>query len=187
MHKVEAERQPELLADEVAGRSGPRGSEVVFAGAGFDEADKVSDRLDRQRRMNRKHQGCADRDGHRIEVFIRIVGDFVVQGWVDDDVGRNNEYGVAVGCCPCPLTHADIAASTAYVLDVELFPEMLGQTLRDQAAEYIRRTAGRVGNDHTYRSRWIGLRLRPRDPRDGRERGGGRGQMQKIFGGEVSF
>src|SRR5262249_43693289 len=36
--------------------------EVVFAGAGFDEADKVSDRLDRQRRMNRKHQGCADRD-----------------------------------------------------------------------------------------------------------------------------
>src|SRR5262249_48959754 len=115
--------------------------------------------------MNREHRGRGDRDAHRVEVFIRIVGDFVVQGRVDDDVGWNNEYGVAVGCCPCPLTHADIAASTAYVLDVELFPEMLGQTLRNQAAEYIRRTTGRVGNDHTYGSRWIGLRLRK--PRQG--------------------
>src|SRR5262249_54021104 len=77
------------------------------------------------------------------------------------------------GCCPCPLTHADIAASTAYVLDVELFPEMLGQTLRNQAAEYIRRTTGRVGNDHTYGSRWIGLRLRkPRQGPDLDERWG---------------
>src|SRR5262249_498332 len=122
---------------------------------------------------------------HRVEVFIRIVGDFVVQGRVDDDVGWNNEYGVAVGCCPCPLTHADIAASTAYVLDVELFPEMLGQTLRDQAAEYIRRTAGRVGNDHTYGSRRIGLRSRK--PRHGRHRSSARGQMQKLSAGKFHF
>src|SRR5262249_52424121 len=182
MHKVEPERQPELLADEVCGRSGPRGSEVVFAGAGFDEADKVSDRLDRQRRMNRKHQGCADRDGHRVEVFIRIIGDFVVQGWVDDDIGRNNEYGVAVRCCPCRLTHTDVAASTADVLDVELFPEMLGQALRDQAAEYIRRTTGRVWNDHTHGACRIGLR--PGDPRDDRQRGSARCQMQELSAGK---
>ena len=39
-------------------------------------------------------------------------------------------------------------------------------------------------DDDAHRPRRIGLR--PRDARDGRERGGARGQMQKLFGGEVS-
>src|SRR5262245_59566182 len=137
MHKIEPERQPELLADEVSWRSGPAGSEVVLAGAGFDEADEVPDRLHRQQRMNCEHRGCSDRDRDWVEIFVGIVGDLVIQGRVDDEVGRTDEYGFAVSCCPCPLTLADIAASTAYVLDVKLFPEMLGQALRDQAPEYI--------------------------------------------------
>ena len=91
MHKVEPERQPELLADKVSWRSGPAGSEVVLAGAGFDEADEVPDRLHRQRRMNCEHRGCSDRDGDWVEIFVGIVGD-LIQGRVDDEVGRNNEY-----------------------------------------------------------------------------------------------
>ena len=80
------------------------------------------------------------------------------------------------------MTHADIAASTAYVLDVKLFPEMLGQALRDQAAEYIRRTTGRVWNDHTNGSCRIGLRSC--NPRHGRQRGSAHCQMQKISAGK---
>src|SRR5215467_362201 len=185
MHKVEPERQPELLADEVSWRSGPAGSEVVLAGARFDEADEVPDRLHRQRRMNREHRGCSDRDRDWVEIFVGIVGDLVIQGRVDDEVGRNNEYGIAVRCCPCPLTHADIAASTAYVLDVKLFPEMLGQALRNQAAEYIRRTTRRVWNDHTHGSCRIGLR--ESDARCGRQRGSTGGHMQKISAGKFHF
>src|SRR5262249_35281462 len=116
---------------------------------------------------------------------IRIIGDLVVQGRVDDDIGRNNEYGVAVRCCPCRLTHTDVAASTADVLDVELFPEMLGQTLCDQAAEYIRRTTGRVWNDHTHGSCRIGLR--PSSARHGRQRSSARGQTQKISAEKFHF
>ena len=39
-------------------------------------------------------------------------------------------------------------------------------------------------DDDAHRPRRIGLR--PRDPRDGRQRGSARCQMQKMFGGEVS-
>src|SRR6516164_10927704 len=109
-------------------------------------ANSGPDRLHRQRRMNCEHRGCSHRDCDWVEIFVGIVGDLVIKGRVDNEVGRNNEYRISVRCCPCPLTHADIAASTAYVLDVKLFPEMLGQGLRDQAAEYIRRTTGRIWN-----------------------------------------
>src|SRR4029453_11777053 len=132
-----------------------------------------------------EHRGCSDRDRDWVEILVGIVGDLVIQGRVDDEVGRNNEYGIAFRCCPCPLTHADIAASTAYVLDVKLFPEMLGQALRDQAAEYIRRTTGRVWNDHTHRPRRIGLR--PCDVQRKRQRGSARCQMQKISAGKFHF
>ena len=40
-------------------------------------------------------------------------------------------------------------------------------------------------DDHAHRPRRIGLR--PRDARDGRQRGSARGQMQKLSGGEVSL
>ena len=44
---------------------------------------------------------------------------------------------------------------------------------------------GREADDDAHRPRRIGLR--PRDPRHGRQRGSARGQMQKMFGGEVSY
>jgi hypothetical protein len=62
---------------------------------------------------------------------------------------------------------------------------MLGQALRDQAAEYIRRTTGRVWNDHTHGSCRIGLR--ESDARGGRQRGSARGQTQKLSAGKFHF
>src|SRR6516162_2558968 len=116
---------------------GSWGSKIVLAGMGFDEADEVPDRLHRQRRMNCEHRGCSDRDRDWVEIFVGIVGDLVIQGRVDDEVGRNNEYGIAVRCCPCPLTHSDVAAGTTNVFDIELFSEMLGQLLCDETGEYV--------------------------------------------------
>src|SRR6266699_2639308 len=106
------------------------------------------------------------------------TGSALIQGRIDDDGGRNHEHGIAVGRCLCPLTHTDVAASTANVFDIELFSETLGQLLCDEASEYVGRTAGRERNDHTHRPRRIGLRAR--DPRDGRQRGSAGGQMQKL-------
>ena len=62
---------------------------------------------------------------------------------------------------------------------------MLGQALRDQAAEYIRRTTGRVWNDHTHGSCRIGLRASKTG--DGRQRGSARSQMQKNPAGKFHF
>src|SRR5215831_13624998 len=99
-------------------------------------------------------------------------GHSVIQGWIDDDGVRNHEHGIAIRRCLCPLTHSDIAASTANVFDIELFSEMFGQLLCDEASEYVGRTAGRERNDHTHRPCRIGLR--PRNARHGRQRDGGR-------------
>src|SRR6516225_4298539 len=93
-------------------------------------------------------RGCSDRDRDWVEIFVGIGGDLVIQGRVDDEVGRNNEYGIAVRCCPCPLTHSEVAAGTTNVFDIELFSEMLGQLLCDETGEYVGWTAGCERHDH---------------------------------------
>src|SRR5262245_17420536 len=80
--------------------------------------------------------------------------------------------------CPGPLTHADIPAGAAYVVDVELLSEMLGQLLCDEASEHVGRTARRVRNDHSHCSRGIGLR--PSEARHGGESSRASGQIQEL-------
>src|SRR5262249_61099654 len=65
--------------------------------------------------------------GHGREVLERIVGDLPIEARIDD-VARGYEHdGVTVGCGACGVAHADIAASTNLVLDVELLSEILGK------------------------------------------------------------
>jgi hypothetical protein len=82
----------------------------------------------------------------------------------------------------CRSGHADIAAGAGYVFDVELFSEVLRQSLCDEAGDYVRRTGGRVGNDYAHRPRRIDLR--PSEARDGRQRGSARCEMEKISAAE---
>jgi hypothetical protein len=77
---------------------------------------------------------------------------------------------------------ADIAAATRPVVDNKLLAEPLRQPLSHQAREDVGRAARRERHDDAHRPRRIGLRKS--EARDGRERGGTRGQVQKISAAE---
>src|SRR6516164_1064445 len=80
---------------------------------------------------------------------------------------------------------ADVARSARPVLDDEWLAEALGQPLTDQAREDVGRAAGRKADDDAHRPRRIGLR--PCDTRNGRQRGGARGQLQECAAGKSHF
>src|SRR5262249_38112649 len=64
--------------------------------------------------------------------------------------------------------------------------KLLAEPLRQPLAHQTGRDVGRSGrgdwHDQTHRPRWIGLR--PSKARDSRERGSGRGHMQKLPAGK---
>src|SRR5258705_12689883 len=153
MHEIETERQAELLADEMGRRTGSRGGKAVCRGIGFDQRNEVLHRPDRQRWMNRQDYRRGDSNRYGVEVLVGVVGYGVVHGRIDDDIWRNDEQGVAVGCRFCSLTHADAAAGATYVFDVILLSETLRQFLSDEAGQYVSRTAGGVRNYHPHRPR----------------------------------
>ena len=79
---------------------------------------------------------------------------------------------------PCA---ADVEG-TRPVLDDEWLAEPLRQLLTHQAREDVSWAASGKGDDHAHRARRIGLR--PGDPRDRRQRGSGRSQMEKLSAGK---
>ena len=178
MHEIEAERHAEQFAGEMGRRPDPRRSVAVGAGVRFDERDQVLDRLRRQRRVDREHLGRGDRDRDRVEVPVRIIGNFAVKAGIDDVGGSVGDEGrVTVRRrLRCPA-HADIAARTRHVLDVELFSKTLGQLLCDQPGDHVGLAAGRISNDQAHRPGRIGLR--GGDPGYGRGDGGARCQTKK--------
>src|SRR5262245_23509114 len=185
MDEVEATRQPELIAYKMSRCTWAAGTVTIFARMSIDEGDEVLDRVGRQRWIDREHNSRGDRERYRIEIVMRIVGNLVVQAGIDDVVGWNDHHRVTVGCRVCRSGHADIAAGAGYVFDVELFSDLLRQRLCDEAGDYVGRSGGRIGNDHTHRSGWIGLRAS--ETRHRRQRGGARGQMQKSSAGKFHF
>src|SRR6266702_6054062 len=122
--------------------------------------------------MDGEYRGRGDGNRYRVEVLVGIVRYRVVHGRVDDDIWWNHKDGVTVGCRSRSLTHADIAAGTSDVLDVELFSEMFGQFLCGKARQDVGRTGGCVRNDHTHWPRRIRLRRRSHreNGREGRTR-----------------
>src|SRR5262245_42410326 len=72
----------------------------------------------------------------------------------------------------------DVAGGSRPVLDDERATELLGEPFGNQASVDVVRAAGRKTNNEAHRPRRISLR--PSEPRDGRQRGSARGQMQKL-------
>src|SRR4029077_8259931 len=76
---------------------------------------------------------------------------------------------------------ADSAASSRTVVDNKWVAKPLLQPLSHRTCEEVARAAGGKSDDDTHRPRRIGLR--PRNPRDDRQRGT-RCQMQKFAAGK---
>src|SRR5207237_8611652 len=101
-----------------------------------------------------------------------------------DRVTRSDQQErIAVGRRTHDRLGADIAAGAWPVLDDKWLAEPLRQPLTHQAREDVLRAARGKADDDTHRPRWI--TLRPCGPRDGRERGSARGQMQEFAAGEL--
>src|SRR4051812_7019180 len=98
MNKVEPKRQPKVLADQVWRRAGPRRGKTVFCAAGPDQRDQILDVLNRERWMDRQHRGRSHRNRYSVKILVGVVGYSLVHGRVDDDVWRNDQDRIAVGC-----------------------------------------------------------------------------------------
>src|SRR5258706_316380 len=72
----------------------------------------------------------------------------------------------------------DIARGTRSVLDDKLLAKSLREPLSNQPSSNVDPASGGSANDDSYRPR--GICLCPSDARHGRQRGGARGQMQKL-------
>src|SRR6516162_4711643 len=107
-----------------------------------------------------------------------VVVEFFEQCCIDCCGSADHEERIAV----CRRTHdrlyTDIATTARTVLDEELLTEPLRQKLTNEARSNVVHATGCKWENDSHRPRWIGLR--PRDPRDGRERGSARGQMQNM-------
>jgi hypothetical protein len=119
---------------------------------------------------------------HRRDVADEVEAEVRVERRIDGVCRDRQHQRVAVGRRPDDELGADIAGGARPVLDDERLFEPFRQPLRHQPRDDVGRAAGDDGDDQTHRPRRIGLR--PRDPRDDRQRGSARGQMQEFATGK---
>src|SRR5262249_36919869 len=116
-------------------------------------------------------------DEIEIELIVKHVGDPVS--------GNDQKQRMAVGGRTRHCLGGDLTLRARSVLDDEWLAETLRQPLTNQAREDVSWTAGRKAEHDPHRSRRVGLR--ESDARDGRQRGGARGQAEKISPGKFHF
>src|SRR5262245_53215503 len=148
----------------------------------------MSDKFQKGRRWNKGAQHQDERQTNdsrdRHDIANEIVIEFVVKCRVDRVIRVDQEQRIAVGRGLHDHFGPDIPTGARSIVDDERLAQSLVQPLADQSSEDIVRAARRKGNDQAPRTRWIGLC--PRPARYCRNRGSARGQVQKIYGGQVA-
>jgi hypothetical protein len=144
--------------------------------------DELGNRLGWNRGMNHHDVDRAQQACDRFNITNEIEIKLGIEHRVNRVRRRDEKECVAVGGRPYDRLRADITAATRSVLDHEWLAKALRQPLADQAGDNVGWSARGKTDDDAHRPRWIGLR--PRDPRDGRQRSSGRGQMEKISAGK---
>src|SRR5262245_4851003 len=119
---------------------------------------------------------------YRRDVAEKRETKVVVKRRVDRRRRVNHEECVAVWRRLHDYLGSDIGAGACPILDDERLAEALGELLADQARDNVSSAAGGITDNDAHRPRWIGFRLR--QPRDGRQHGSARGQMQKLSAGK---
>src|SRR5262245_16579930 len=116
-------------------------------------------------------------DEIEIELIVKHVGDPVS--------GNDQKQRMAVGGRTRHYLGGDLPLRARSILDDEWLAETLRQPLTNQAREDVGWTAGREADDDADRPRRVGLR--ESEARDYRQRGGARGQTEKISAGKFHF
>src|SRR6516162_6463865 len=99
----------------------------------------------------RRCAGLCNRD----EILIDVEGNLTVKRGIHYDARRGEQDGVAVARGARGLDHAEIAAGTGDVLDIELFAKVLRQFLRNQPSDDVGDASGRERHDDLHRLAWI--------------------------------
>src|SRR5262245_50571761 len=153
-----------------------------LAWIGLRKDDELGNGFGGHRRVHHHDEWHATDTCDRRDVADEIEVEFLIERRVDRVVGTDQEQRVAVCGRTNDHLRRDIGASTRPVFDDELLAEPLRQPLTHQARGDVIRTGWSKADHNAHRPRRVGLRSR--HPRNGRQRGSARGQMEKISAGK---
>src|SRR5262245_35043058 len=125
--------------------------------------------------MDGEHAGKAHHGGDRSEIAQRLIGQFLVEPWIDHQrrVGTGGD-GVAIRLRLDQRLQPDRPVGAAAVLDIDLLAERLRQVLCRQPCDEVGAATGRERHDHLDRA------LRPRLCQNS----GGQGAYEEQRGSE---
>jgi hypothetical protein len=154
----------------------PDDAKLDLARIGLGVGDEVGERLGRERRIDRHHDGGTTNARDRRDVADDIETRIRVERRVDGIRRGNHEERVAVRRRSHDHFGGDIGVGP--VLDSELLPEPIRQPSRHEARDEVGTAAGGIAYNDAHRPRRIGLR--PSEARYGRQRGSAHRQMQQL-------
>ena len=139
----------------------PRPAEpnVMLPGRAFASAIELLDGLCGDRRMHRQHIGRQHSQRNRREIAQRIVRQLRVHARIDRQRRQAHQQRVAVGRRLGDDVVADDGAGAGAVIDHHLLAELLGEFLRDDAADDVGAAARRRRHDQPDRAVRVILRL----------------------------
>src|SRR5262250_997153 len=178
MCQINAGHHLEQLTGNVSRAPIAAGTLAVLDGIILRVGDELGNSCDRKRWIHLHDMRHTDDARNRRNITNEVVVEFFEQRCIDCCGSTDHEERIAV----CRRTHdrlyTDIATTTRTVLDDELLTEALRQPLPNEARSNVVNTTGRKWDNDAHRPRRIGLR--PRDPRERRQRGSACGEMQKL-------
>src|SRR5262245_37856013 len=151
---------------------------VDLSRVGLGVSDELRDCLGRNRWMHRYDVRLPANACDRRDVADEIETKLVIERGIDGVPTAHDEEGITVRGRTHGCLGSNIAGRTRPVFNDEWLAEPLGEPLAYQPCKDVTRAGGRKRHDHAHRLRRV--RLRPRDARDGRERGSTCSQMQEF-------
>src|SRR5215813_9829116 len=141
----------------------------------FGISDELGDRLGWNRWIHHHEVRHDNNAGDRRDVADEIEVELLIKRRVHRVRRMDEEERIAIRYRTHDGLRGDISAGARPVLDNELLAESLGQPLTHRTGDEVVSAARRDWHDQTHWPRRIGLR--PRDAREGRQRGSAGGQM----------
>ena len=155
---------------------------LILRGWDLGVGDELGNRFGRHRRMHQHDVGVAADSCDRRDVADEIEIELVVERRVDRVRCGDIQERIAIRGRTHDRLGGNVAPRARSVLDDKWLCEPLRQPLSHQAGRDVGPPGGRERHDQTHRPRWIGLR--ESEARHRRQRGGARGQMQKLSAGK---
>src|SRR6266436_1082969 len=165
----------------MAHRSYAARSHTNLAWITFGVSDELGNRASWNRWIHHYNVGLAADGRDRRDVPDEIEIEFVVEQRAGYGRCADKQERITIRGRFHDRLSADSGARAGPIFDDERLAKPLRQPFTDQACHDVICATRGSADDDAHRPRRIGLR--PRKPRDGRERGSARGQMQKITAG----